>query len=305
MLLSTIKDKRITEIVFSYLFGKIGKYEYRRLIGDKETAKEVWRLVSTNGYNCKLYAYAVHYNRKIGLPTSPAKYGINQIDAAFLRRLDLSHIKRGCKPYTLFDFDNLEGSILLSKDLKAWAGRFISKKLRFLINSYGLHREDIENIFTETILGTLRKQYPFYQSELHAINSCKAAVHNQGIGLIEFWTRGKRNHLSNEGGVFQAVHVQYDVLNNVGVMPHHDDETHLNMKSIIALSKGMLPKDRAFLEAAYGTYDAGFSFFLGKDNRDAVEKLPYDRYLGLLCDYHSVTHDHQTKLLSSLKEALT
>lgn len=307
MLLNLLQDQATIETVFSYLFGAIGKYEYRARIGDKDKAKQVWSLVADNGYvlkNCKLYAYAVHANRNKGIPTSPAKYGILQEDVAILRKLDLSHINTGLKAYSIFDFDNLEGSIISSKEMRTYIGKFISRKLIFIVRSYGVSREDIEGQLICAAMFAVRKNYPFYETDLHALNTGKTAIHNCGMGIIEFWTRDKRNALLKENGGFQAVHVSYDVLSNVGVMPAHEDELHLNMKSIKSLSGSMSKAEQAFIQAASGAYDAGFSMLLGKDNRDAVEKLAYDRYLYMLSSYYGITPDGQAKLLGGLRKAL-
>lgn len=307
MLLNLLEDQSTINTVFSYLFGSIGKYEFRARIGDKAKAKSVWSLVADNGYvlkNCKLYAYAVYRNRTLGIPTSPAKYGIHDADVKILRKLDLSHIKKPFKAYSVFDFDNLEGSIISSKEMKAYIGKFISRKLIFIVRSYGVSREDIEGQLICAAMFAVRKNYPFYETDLHALNTGKTAIHNCGMGIIEFWTRTKRNALLKENGGFQAVHVSYDVLSNVGVMPEHDDELRLNMKSIQSLAGSMSKVEQAFLRAASGAYDAGFSMFLGKDNRDVVEKLMYDRYLSLLSRYHRFEPDRQNALLGGLRKAL-
>ena len=148
----------------------------------------------------------------------------------------------------------------------------------------------------------MRKQYPFYQSELHAQNICKTAIKNAGQGLIEFWTRGKRNALMKENGDFQAVHVPFEALSDVSVPPAHDDELRINLQCLSAVAERMPMSQRVWVYAAAGLHDLGFSFFLGKDNRDAVETLPYPRYLSLLCDYHKVT---QEAMLASLRSSLT
>ena len=291
--------------VFAYLFGVIDKYAYRREIRDKDTAKQVWELVANDGYilkNCKLYAYAYHVGRRKGLTVSPARYEIESNDIKILRSLDLRAVSLDFKVYSLFDFTNLEVALLTDKALDTYIGKFISKKLIFLCRSYGLARDEIHGDLRCAALYALRKQYPFYQSELHAMNICKTAIKNAGQGLIEFWTRGKRNALMKENGEFQAVHVSYDLLSNVSVLPTHDDELRINLQCLSAVAERMPMSQRVWVYAAAGLHDLGFSFFLGKDNRDAVETLPYPRYLSLLCDYHKVT---QEAMLASLRSSLT
>ena len=294
--------------VFAYLFGAIGKYQYRDLIGDKSRAKSVWSLVENNGYilkNCKLYAYAVHVNRALGLPTSPSRFGIYKADVTILRALDLATVGLDHKAYSLFDFDNLETSIVTSRHIKEYIGKFISKKLVFLIRSYGIKREDLAGQMVLAAMFALRKNYPKYETELHALNTCKTAIHNCGIGLIQFYTRTKREALIKDNGDFQAVHVDYSTLSNVGVAPEHDDEVRVNIKAIHALSQTMGANEQAFLAAAAGIYDPGFSMFLGRDNRDAVEVLNYPKYLTQLSSYHHFSQAKQTLLLEELRKALS
>jgi len=308
MLQDLLGDRATAKVIFDYLFKKINKYEYRSQIGDRAKAKALWSKVEDNGYilkNCKLFAYAVHVNRSLGFATSPAKFGIHKADVALLRSLDLTHLAKGYKSYSVFDFDNLESSIVLSPHLKAHIGKFISKKMTFLIRSYGVSRTNIEIQLVCAAMFALRKAYPVFENDLHALNICKTAIHNCGIGIIQFWTREKRNALLNENNEYQAVHVNYDVLRNVGVGPVHDNEHHVNMRSLESLSKGLSVGEQAYIKAASGDYDAGFSLFAGKDNRDLVERMDYSRYLALLSGYHGLSAERQTALLLGLRKSLT
>lgn len=293
--------------LFAYLFGRINKAEYKTAIGSKVEAKKIWTLVSSNGYilkNCKLFAYAVHSNRLISMPTSPAKYEILKEDVSILRRINLSHIKPKYKSYSLFDYDNLEGSILKSTDLKNYTGKFISKKMSYLMKSYGLSREELFGQMQHSALFALRKQYPCYESELHALNICKTAIHNSGVGIMEYWNRAKRKALVLDNGSYQAVQIPYDSLVNVGVAPEHDSELRLNLQSLVSVAEGLPIKAQKFVSAAAGLYDPGFSMFIGIDNRDAVESWVYARYLENLRSYYSVSEAQTTNLFSKLRSSL-
>ena len=294
-------------VLFGYLFGKIGKYEFREALGDKVLAKRVWEVADTSGYvqrECKLYAYAVHCNRAVGLPTSPAKFGIYQEDVAILRKLNLAHIPAQYKPYSLFDFRTMEAAILCGQELRTWMGKFISRKLIFLTRSYGLKRSDIEGTLLHSGMFALRKQYPIYESELHALNICKTAMHNAGMGLIEFWTRDKRNALLKENGGFQAVHVPYESLSHISVQPEHADDLRVNLQSLVGLAPRLKPRARKFIQAAAGLHDEGFSIFIGLDNADAAYRWEYPRYMQSLQEYLGVSPEQTKTLLSNLRKAL-
>lgn len=294
-------------VLFGYLFGRIGKYEFREALGDKALAKAVWQVADTSGYvqrECKLYAYAVHQNRLVGLPTSPAKFGIHKDDVSVLRKLNLNHIPTQYKAYSLFDFKTMETAILCSRELQVWMGKFISRKLIFLTRSYGLKRSDIEATLLHSGMFALRKQYPIYETELHALNICKTAMHNAGMGLIEFWTRDKRNALLKENGTFQAVHVPYEALSHLSVEPEHNDELRVNLQCLVGLAPRLKPRARQFIQAAAGLHDEGFSIYIGTDNADAAYQWEYNRYMQSLRDYLGISTRQTQLLLSNLRKAL-
>lgn len=276
--------------VFQYLFGVITKYEYRARLGKAE-AKRIWSLVVDNGYvlmNCKLYLYARHVGRSQGLVVSPAKFEISKDDVRVLNAVDLTGVSLKHKVYSLFDFRTMESAILLNKEMDTYIGKFISKKLLFLTKSYSQKRVEIESSLKIAGIYALRKQYPGYKSELHALNICKTAIANAGHGLIEYWTRDKRNALIRENGSFQAVNVQYDVMQGLSVMPEHSDETRLNIQALAAFADKCPSTQRDWVNTAAGLHNRGFSFFIGRDNRDAVEVLPYDKYINLVSDYFKI-----------------
>lgn len=297
---------RQMQVLFAYLFDKIGKYEYRKQIGDKVLAKQIWSAAKDSGYvlkNCKLYIWAFNHAKRSGLAVSPAKFGIYSEDAALLRKIELPKISSKFKPYSLFDYDNMEAAILTSPEISNYIGKFVNKKLKFL-QSYGQTKTGMGSTLLCQALYALRKQYPFYQSELHAVNICKTAIHNEGIGLIEYWTRGKRNALIKENGTFQAVHVQYEVLSDVGVEPEHQNELRLNLSSLVAISGTLPALQQRFLSAAAGLYDPGVSLFIGTDNTNAVDKWKYPRYLNQVRTYFGFSEQEQVELLSSLRKKL-
>jgi len=301
--------KRVATILFRYLFRGCDKYEYRDLIGDREVAKQVWSRVVNNGYvlrNCKLFAYAVHYNRGLGISTSPAAYEVMSEDVGFLRGLDLSYIDhhQGVKPYSLFDYKNLEAALVGSDIMRVFIGKFVSKKLIFLDKHFGEKRSEIEQTLFEAAIYGLRKQYPYYDSDLHALNICKTSARNKGHGLIEFYTRGKRNKLLNENGSFQAVNVPLESVMSLSVLPAHEDETRIQLQALVGLEAKMRPKLRAFINAAAGQYDAGFTLYIGQDNTDAAHEWEYSRYLTQLRTYHNLSEEGAQRLMLRVRQAM-
>lgn len=300
--------KRVAGVLFQYLFHSFNKYEYRRQIGDRVLAKEVWDRVSSNGYvlrECKLFAYAVHWNRQHGLSTSPASYGIDAEDVSLLRGLDLSHLDLKYKPYTLFNYQVLEEALITSMELSTNIGKFVSKKLIFLDRHFAVKRDDIEGALIESSLYALRKQFPIFHSDLHALNICKTAARNKGWGLVEYYTRGKRIRLMKENNEFQAVNVPLDSVEAVGVMPEHENETRINLQALVALEPKMAPAVKAFLHAAAGQYDSGFTMYLGIDNTEAASEWEYGRYMAQLRLYLHLSEQQVDRLLLKLRHAMS
>lgn len=300
--------KRVVPILFGYLFREFDKYEYRRRIGDRVFAKDLWdNRVKPNGYilkNCKLFAYAVHCNRRLGLSTSPGSYGIMQEDVQMLRNLDLTHIPIKFKHYNSQQYDRLEGKLVGGSELATNIGKFVSKKLIFLDRHFGEKRDEIDQALTCEALYALRKQYPFYKSELHALNLCKTTARNFGWGLVQYHTRAKRNKLLRENNQFQAVNVPLEAMVNLSVRPAHEDETRMNLEALASLEGRMPRRVRKFLHIAGGRYDAGFSLYMGDNNSVAAEDMDYERYMNLLRGYLGVTREQTAALFDKLKASI-
>lgn len=292
------------DTVFRYLFGLINKYEFRAILGKE--AKHVWSQVVDNGYalvNCKLYLYARHVAKVKSMGVvKRSKFEVSAQDAKALGRVNLAGLSTKFKPYSLDSFRRLEASILMAPSLQVYIGKFISRKLIFLVKSYSQKRDEIEASLKIAGMYALRKQYPAYASELHALNICKTAIANSGHGMIEYWTRDKRNALLKENGRFQAVHVSYDALHHLSVNPEHDSELRINVAAISKFADRCSPKNRDWVMAAAGVHSLGFSLFLGQDNRDLVETTSYANYLGLLSQYLGVS---QQLMLKQLRAFLT
>jgi hypothetical protein len=243
--------------------------------------------------------YAAHRNKQDGLPTSPAKFQIEAEDLPILRKLDITYPKTPYKAYSLFDFDNLEGALIWSKAIRNYMGRYINKKLRFLY-SYGLTYSEIEAQLAEYAMWVLRKHYPVYETELHAQNICKTAIHNMGMLLIQHWTRGKRQTLSKEAdGTFQSRFVQLEYAAEVQVRPEH--ESLSNGWDLEAITKSLNPTHSKIFSALSGNFDAGITMFLGCSNTDAAHQWEFPKYLSAVASYHQVPVADVQNLIQSVR----
>lgn len=311
---SLVEKRKIIGSLFGYLFRDINKYEYRAEMPSREYAKALWGRVTATSYvllNCKLYVYARHCARREGRRVSASAFGIEKDDLKLLNSIELK-IKKKYPALTLEQFATLENWVLTSPavDLKTHMGKFISKKLIFLCRSYGLQREQITNQFLETSLYALRKQYPFFKSELHTVNVCKTAIHNAGISLIQYWTREKRNALRVEDdGTFSSVHLDIDVAQAMresvmGQVGPQDDPHLQNLQVLRDLKHRVSPRARQFLDLARGEPDPGFSMFIGLNNDDAAHDWSYRRYLESVCRYLRVTETEAQRFLTFLRRRI-
>lgn len=300
-------DRSIVQTLFDYLFRRINKYQYRAAMPSRAEAKAVWSRVEASGYillNCKLYLYARHVAKSQGKRVRARDFEIDSADVAVLNRVVLK-VSTKKKVLSLEQFRKAEELILTSKeiDFDSHMGRFISAKMTFLCRSYGLTMSGIKAQLLDTALYALRKQYPFFHSELHMVNICKTAVHNCGQSLISYWTRDKRNALIREkDGTHSAVHVDLDLAaNTVGVLDTKDDPYQHTLQALLDTRVSLKSKSKSFVEIALGQPDPGFSLFLGDANEEVVHTWSYPRYLAAARSYLGISEAQQAQLLGVLK----
>lgn len=286
------------EDIMLHLFGVINKYELRARLG--ENHKAIWEGVISDGYllkNCKLYLWAYTMNKMAGLPTSPASFGVSRQDAAKLRKIDLSSLGT-FKAYSIQEFDRLEIAIFVSSSLELYIKKFAIKKLRFLVSN-GTYSLDCirSNLMAHAILA-LRKQYPRFESELHALNACKTAIHNAGMGMIEYGTRGKRSVLirnadSTFSNINSSLTVMEPTVRGVDLSEERDLKISLNQ-----LAERMKPRARSFFNALRGCPDADFAEFAKTEteNLDLLRKKARR--------FYGVTEEQEKHLFNQIKEHL-
>lgn len=304
-------QRQVLDTLFRYLLGDIDKYEYRDRLGDRRYAKDLWNRVVVSGYvlvNCKLYVYARHCAKRQGRRVSAAAYGITPEDAKMLALVAPTWVKKKYKSMSLADYTKAECWVFSDPvlDMKTYIGKFISKKLIFLCRHYGLTREQVEGTLVDAAMYAMRKQYPRFESELHMVNVCKTAIHNAGMSLIQYWTRGKRNALINEDdGTHSAVHVELTTaqyMQNLGTLDPQDDAHAQTLQCLRAAESNMGPRAKAFLSLARGQFDSGFTLFIGINNEDAAHEWNYQKYLASICKYLHVTADQATQFMAFLRK---
>ena len=288
-------------MLFDYLFGNITKSELKQSFKRADFDPSKLNLVS-NGYicrNCKLFLYALSCGSKLTVET----FGVERCDTKALIWVS-QHIciKKGCPVWDLAHLEKNENSLI--HELKTYIGKFISKRMAFLLKSYGLHRQDIEMELYCAALWAMHKRYPFFESALHAVNTSKTAIHNKGMDIIAKYTREKNQRLiRNKDGTFESVHIDVSVLSSLQApepfeLRYKDERSGLN-----SIQKKMNDRSALYISLARGEYNADFSDYIGSNNSEAAEGN-YKAYLNKIDKFLNVTVEERTAFFDKIKKVI-
>jgi hypothetical protein len=230
---------------------------------------------------------------------------------------------------TIRQFDRFVGRVLSSEDLVTYTRKFIYRKFSFIMKSYGKELEDIENTLLSNALYGLQRSYPRFEHVGHGIAIAKTLVKRSGINYIQELTTQKQNQLihDQERNTYSKTTVSLDAMvdgtgqflsadgtfvhrsllvvglagaNTFGQLPW--DTLHA-LKELVNSNK-LKAKQRQFLRLMMGDYSEEFSTFLGAENDDMLESIPYHSYLNKVCTFLSIPLDAATQFLSNLKPQL-
>ena len=314
-----VKTHKVVPALFAYLFYRIDQREFlaylekHNIVSSREEALRIKDAARVNGYvlkNCKLYVWACWSARvlEVQLPRA-SDFGVHPNDAPILRRMNLQHLEERTKQglarypaYTLKTFDDLTARTLASPELRNYIGKFVTRKMTFLMNSYGETRHDLEMQLREAALLAWYKQYPRFESELHMVNVSKTQIHNTGHTMITSLTAKSRQKLSqNSDGSFDAVHVDIEVLADVSAPPQYGQALREHLQALSAVEHKLNQRAKDFLMCAAGQYHEGLSQFLKIRNDEAADEWPYTRYMAQCQKYFGTTQEKVEKLFSSIR----
>ena len=288
-------DRQICELCMDYLFGLITKQQLKTAQPGRK--QQIEQLLA-DGYfikNCKLYVYGLTKGLEL-------ECDIRDCDKKVLKQIARTYDVHGCRALNMEQYAQLEQTVI--KVLIPYIGKFVSKKMMFLIKSYGLSRHDLQGELLCKCLSTLARKYPYYESTLHAINTVKSSVHNAGIDLISQYTRQKNQRLlKNKDGTFEQRNIDYSSLVTVAApepfaMRHRDERASLE-----ALQKRMNKRGALFITLAKGEYNKSFSDYLGLDNTIACEQN-YRSYLKNIKEYLNVNNKQVEQWFCKLRPHL-
>ena len=288
-------------VVFDYLFRKITIRKFKDHFGTHSL--EVKRRLDRCGYvllNCKLFAYAHHVALREGLKKpNPRNYEVDSKDARFLRKLDLSHIPKKFGAYELPTFQGMMAEFLNSRELKTYLGKFISKKMKFMIQSYGDTREDLDMTMRIGAMYSIYRMYPYFGSYLHFINIGKGAAKRVGHSMIKNRTTLKNQRLMrNKDGTHEANLIPLDA---VHFKISNEDHTDVSLEILESLAEKCAPRVKRFFHLMSGNYDAEFSAFLGCSNSEAALEMRFDVYQAQVQKFLGVTPRQVQRLYHRLR----
>jgi hypothetical protein len=281
------KFLKVSAALFAYLFRRISHKRFQAILKNHlplESVDKVLNEARTNGYllkNSKAFAWSYFKSRYDDSEVpNPKKFKVAEEDAVLLRRLNLSHISLDFPAYSLREYQGILDGATSDRAVSLKISKFVSKRMLFLLKSYGVEREDLEN---ECRLGALRSiymRYPVFDDLQHVRNTANTGIHNAGEDLVKYYTSPTRQRLQKtKEGDFEARHVDLSSLAEletpyVSTLASIQEEiSHLD-----ELVKTLTPVEQSYMRVLKGEYDEGFSAHLGEDNRDALESMAASRY---------------------------
>lgn len=330
--LSAAQLPRLGGAIFAYVFRRPEIDQNRLIEIVKENAPEleekILDVVRINGYvlkHCKAYAWAFYKSRHGFAKPKALDYlvmrddkefmrryreepgfvnGLKE-DAKFLRRLNLAHVDLKFDAYSMEDYQALLDGATTGPSIEGHIGRFISARMTFLIRSYAVKREDLEN---EMIAGALRSmymKYPQFESVLHLQNTAKTGIHNAGESLVTYYTSPSRQRLMlNSEGHFEARNVNMDSLTSLEAPSSYLEHIRDYLEVLARMGDQMRPDVQRFLLCCAGQHDPEFSEFLEVDNSEAIEEMAYSRYIGKARKFFKYSEWQVTKLFEKLRTHL-
>ena len=297
-----------------------------------------WRRhLRTNGLllrDGKLYLYA-KAGKKVLKPGTLDLDDIDKavLDTAYRYRLLSSHLKlllsnEDNKVMTAGQLDRFLSKVLSSDDLVTYTRKFINKKMNFIMKSYNMELEDLENTLKAYALYGLQRSYPRFEHVGHGIAIAKTVVKRSGINLIQELTTQKQNALLHDRATdsYSKTTVSLDGIADgtgqfltadgtfvhrsllvVGLGGANNDslswDTLHSLKQLCNNSR-LKAKQRQFLNLMLGNYNEGFSTWLGQSNNELLEEVPYNSYMNKVCNFLLIPTDAACRFLSGLKPQL-
>lgn len=214
--------------------------------------------------------------------------------------------------YTVKQVVALEAKTITNPEIDTYMGKFIYRKMRFLLNSYGVTKLELMESLQERAIHNLRVNYPNWNSAGEMLAMAKSAIANAGHNLIKYYAATKRAKVDRNN---KAVEYSLEGLRETGGdSPEYQAliysealdrtmeiaEARMSVTAIIS-SLEMQPNKRALIELLSGKFDAGFSNYLKRDNAEYAHSVDFERLLKHACAYIGIEPDKAMKFIGSLQ----
>ena len=298
-------------------------YNYRtygarvaKLSGVKPNVRAITEAMSRNGNVVKNLKIWVFYVVKHKLDYKASLKLARQWDVplcdvrAFGRvnRATLTHLRKLARKFAALTLEKFDSNIVsIINETKTWMGKFVSRKLRFVIQSQGMHRNDIEHELVFKGIQGLLMMYPCVETYLHATNVVKRVIHNQGINMIHHYTTQKVGRLQVDGaGAFHSKVISLDEaqLNTIAA-PETSNDLKIELNRALTKYSG---KRRRLIELICGAYCPEFTAFLTntgykvETNEELLDRLAGKDYIALALKHLNVSIKAGQKFLRELRE---
>jgi hypothetical protein len=258
----------------------------------------------------KVCLFALFQGEDPGIKPNPYVKTVLLKDAELLAHLEQF---RDFPAYDVATVTSLEARALMNNEIKAYIGKFIFRKMRFILKSYGVDKDELEGSLQERAIHNLRVNYPNWKTSGDMLAMVKSAVANAGHNLIKYYAATKRakvdgeNHaveyslesmqeMSGDAPEYQAMIYSSAFDRAIEVM-----EATRGVESILEnLKQANLNGKRLLISILSGRFDLGFTEYLGKDCCEFAENSEFGPLLEAACGYMELEVPKAQKFLTSL-----
>lgn len=290
-----------------------------KLSGTKPNVRAITDSISKNGSTIKSVKLWMFYviKHKLSYKESLAlarKWDVSLRDVRAFKNISkptLAYIRKLARKYVALTLEKFDvNTVAIINETKVWLGKFVSRKLRFIVQSQGLDRRDLEHELVFKGIQGLMMMYPCVDSYLHATNVVKRVIHNQGINMIHHYTSQKIGRLQVDGaGAFHSKVLSLnDAQLNVIVGSEGNNDMRIELSRLLSKYTG---KRKRFIELLCGDYSKAFTNFLiqagykVETNEELLDKLKTNDYVKLALRYLNVNIKAGHKFLQELREHFT
>lgn len=204
-----------------------------------------------------------------------------------------------------------EGAIVLSEDLQTYMKKFIYKKFAFVLDSYGVEKEDIQLALLSRAVYAMRMEYPTgWRAVGDLLAIAKSAIASAGANLLMYYSAECRAKMDTDNNWLEQSldtaqdSVVYEALvftdANMGIV-----NAKISIDNLIKHTPIMYKHKRRLLQLLSGRYDEEFSTYLKQRNDEYAEGTEFPRLFTRVCRFMHVDEGQAMTFLRSLSGPVT